>query len=974
MIARLRTALRSHAGRRADALGIAILAILTNLSFWPFLWGGATIQDSAVVSSLYTAGSRDPNPTAWPVDREVDMGAGAWQTEPWFALEHDLAFNEKTVPLWNPYSAFGTPLLANMQSQPFSPFAWVATLGDDALAYNWFVALRMFAGGALAFLFLRQFLTLGPALAGGASYLYCGYLWLYVTMPEGSVEAFIPGLLLGFELLLRKQTTARIAFLAAMLALAVFGGMPESILLAFAFAYAYGAWRLIGEAGFRSRALPITAAVASASALGLGLSAAQLLPFLEYVPLAHTDHMDLTFGLTHDDWMPSLPALYVAPLIQGPPVNNIFTDFSGFSGVRGFFGAAGTFFACCAIVLRVRDALERRTSQAPVAFFALFAAAAIAKRFGVPLVNWIGALPGFQVTEFPKYGEATLGCAAALLVGFGVAAVAERRVSSANAALAAVVPLTALTVAACVDARPLAKLTDNQWYFAYGSVCALAVLTIVILISLLARRWAGASRAVAAAALFALVAETHAAYIVPMFYRLDPEPPLSQSTLLGAPYVNVLRTRTRDASRMLGLDFLFYPEWSAAFKVPDVRAVDALYDSHYLKLAQTLYGAGGEDVIQDRLTGEEPLDFGSPSWQRFLELGSVRYILSRQPLSALGPLSRWMAAHPELENPKLRAGTFAIGKVARAGLFMHPPQHRVPIDFEVPPNASVLSFGIGMLPDVWSGPICGDGVRFKLEVRSDRGTRSLFERYIDPKHIVEQRRWIDQRVSIAGFRGQKVTLLLSTSPGPSGQTCADWAVWSDVRALSRPSEAAFAPSPYRVVYRDPLVTVSEFARALPRVAVFRHVVVARDDADALRRVASAGFQPQREAIVEPGVAGDPALAALGRTAAAPVIPGALEYYASRRVRARIDAPAPALVVLNDTDFPGWVATVDGRRVPILRANYLFRGVVVGAGSHIVEFVYQPRSYAIGRDASLVSFALVVALPFVRRRGRLGSRR
>jgi len=974
MIARLRTALANDSGFRADALGVAILAIFAGLSFWPFLWGDATIQDSAVVSSLYIAGSRDPNPTAWPVDREVDMGAGAWQTEPWFALEHALVFGERTAPLWNPYSAFGTPLLANMQSQAFSPFAWVATIGDDARSYNWFVALRIFVGGVLAFLFLRRFVTLGPALAGGASYLYCGYLWLYVTMPEGSVEAWIPGLLLGFELLLRKQTPLRISFLAAMLALAVFGGMPESILLAFAFAYAYGAWRLLGEPQFRSRALPIAASVAAASLLGVGLSAAQLLPFAEYVPLARTDHMDPTFGLTHDDWLPSLPALYVAPLIQGPPVNNIFTDFSGFSGVRGFLGAAGAFFASCAVVLRAREAQARRVSRVPVAFFALFAAVEIAKRFGVPLVNWIGALPGFQLTEFAKYEEATLGCAFALLVGFGVAAVIERRISAFSAALAAAVPLTALTVAACVDARPLAKLSDNQWYFAYGTLCALGALAAALVIAAIARLGKLPSRALVTAAIVAIVAELHAAYIVPMFYRLDPEPPLSQSTLLGAPYVKFLQAHARDASRMIGLDFLFYPDWSAAFGIPDVRAVDALYDSHYLKLAQTLYGSGGEDVIQDRLTGEEPLDFGSPTWQRFLALGSVRYILARHPVLSLGPLSRWMAAHPELENPKLRAGTFAIGKDVRAGLFIHPPQFRVPVDFDVPPNAALLTFGIGMLPEVWAGPICGDGVRFKLEVRARGGTRLLFERYIDPKHIVAERHWLDQSVPIAALRGQRVTLLLSTSPGPSGQTCADWSVWSEIRARSRRSEPASAPSPYRVVYRDPLVTVSEFANALPRVAAFRHVVVARDDADALRRVASPDFQPDREAIVESDVAGDPAVGALGRTELAPVIPGHLEYYASRRVRMRIEVPAPALVVLNDTDFPGWSAAVDGRRVRILRTNYLFRGVVVGAGSHSVEFAYQPRSYALGCDASLASLALVLALPFVRRRRRGGTER
>ena len=50
-----------------------------------------------------------------------------------------------------------------------------------------------------------------------------------------------------------------------------------------------------------------------------------------------------------------------------------------------------------------------------------------------------------------------------------------------------------------------------------------------------------------------------------------------------------------------------------------------------------------------------------------------------------------------------------------------------------------------------------------------------------------------------------------------------------------------------------------------------------------------------------------------------------------------------MLALHDTWYPGWVAEIDGKRAPILRADVLFRGVEVPAGRHRVVFRYAPFS-------------------------------
>jgi hypothetical protein len=178
-----------------------------------------------------------------------------------------------------------------------------------------------------------------------------------------------------------------------------------------------------------------------------------------------------------------------------------------------------------------------------------------------------------------------------------------------------------------------------------------------------------------------------------------------------------------------------------------------------------------------------------------------------------------------------------------------------------------------------------------------------------------------------------------------------------------------------VAYKGKDGVVYSNSRALPRVFVVdRQSTVAGDQA-ALAAVTAPGFDGRDVAVTERAVSG---IQQAGATATAPAGAGArLASYGAQRVVIDATATDQSLLVLTDTVYPGWTATVDGKTAPIQRVDYLLRGVGIGPGHHTIVMRYQPASWRIGWIVSLVSLlgllaALTTAWIGSRRRRRTAA--
>ncbi|MFL5732746.1 MAG: hypothetical protein ACJ78Q_06050, partial [Chloroflexia bacterium] len=70
-------------------------------------------------------------------------------------------------------------------------------------------------------------------------------------------------------------------------------------------------------------------------------------------------------------------------------------------------------------------------------------------------------------------------------------------------------------------------------------------------------------------------------------------------------------------------------------------------------------------------------------------------------------------------------------------------------------------------------------------------------------------------------------------------------------------------------------------------------------------------------------------------------------YTPGHVRVHASAARPALLVVAESFYPGWRATLDGKPVEILRANYLSQGIVVPTGEHTIDLQYAPGTLTYG---------------------------
>jgi hypothetical protein len=142
--------------------------------------------------------------------------------------------------------------------------------------------------------------------------------------------------------------------------------------------------------------------------------------------------------------------------------------------------------------------------------------------------------------------------------------------------------------------------------------------------------------------------------------------------------------------------------------------------------------------------------------------------------------------------------------------------------------------------------------------------------------------------------------------------------------------------PSELLLSGPPVWIYRIPGAMPRVSMHEEFGTEAKRFDRwsvdepAARAVSADAQSSARASTSRAAEKSPAVAKIASSA-----PGRLEVVTT--------STSTRFLVVHDLYYPGWVAAVDGRSSPIIRADGLFRAVEVPAGTHHVSFRFAPFS-------------------------------
>lgn len=271
------------------------------------------------------------------------------QTAKWYSLVRQ-SLDRNEWPLWNSREYTGMPLLANYQSAVFYPPRLVHTVADVYGGFRVAIVLKLFLCGLTAYIFGR-----GIRLSVAASrFLSFGWMlsmynltWTYWPLPD--VSAWFPLAFLGVEWILDGRYRKGFFCLSLGATLMLLAGHPET---AFTISVGLGLY-FLARLAFQGRdAAPVQAIGLALGAwlLALAASAAQLIPFFEYLPHSYQfvarpeEDADL-YALPPS----ALVALWI-PRFFGMTLEGNYWGFWNSNYIAFMYGGIAAWFGCCAAV------------------------------------------------------------------------------------------------------------------------------------------------------------------------------------------------------------------------------------------------------------------------------------------------------------------------------------------------------------------------------------------------------------------------------------------------------------------------------------------------------------------------------------------------------------------------------------------------------------------------------------------------
>ncbi len=816
------------------------------------------------------------------------------------------------VALWHAGIMAGHPLAGDTQSAPFNPIELVLDAGLPVQrAYSLQVLVQLWLAGLFMVLWIRQ-LGAGwfPALAGGLVWMLAGYhqVWRsYVSFV--ATPLWLPAVAAAWEHAARTGARRGVVLGGLAAGMAILGGQLQFAIFGALVLLAYACGRLAGFDAARRRRGARAGIVTGG--LGLAVAAVHLLPTIEMA----RDGIRVPFSISAliETAVPLRQLVtLIAPRFLGDPRTGDYHGAQSFSEMAMYLGLIPLLVVLTAPLLVARPA-ALRPYRRDVWLLAGIAALVALVVLGSPLAWPLAFVPGLQWFGLMRWLAVWPLLAAPLVaLGLAAAAAAPRRFAGLVAGVAACLAL-ALLAAAWVDPEGAGT--------AVPTLAGLALSTAVLVF------W---SRRPERPARQGLVLAVIAADLLWFGWGFTPASPVDAFPPVP-PLDRLVEERAAEAFRVAVLQpdqIALGPGVAPSLGIDEIGGYTSTPRASFRAFVDRLSRPTGNPFLAANRNMIAP----GRADPRLLALLNVRYLLSATPLEPFDPPLDLEAGCRE--TVALAPGA-ALGTAVRAWAngFNR-------IDVAVPRGGPVA---VHLVP----APGAAEHLAYGELAAGDGPLRTLYFEPIADSAGRSFYAYVDQPAGAAG---------------PPPEVCANGGVLVAGTAATEPAFAPVFDANGLHVYRAP--------EPPGRAWIVRAARAAASQAEALDAVAAAGFDPRAEVVVEPGP--NAVLADLVPPGQAPQLPPqsppqpprdrpkvAVADDGPNARRIALEAPAGGWLVVSEAYAPGWRATVDGRAVPVLRADGGIQALQLPPGSRRVDLSYRPWSVVAGVWITLAG--LLVAL-------------
>jgi hypothetical protein len=897
---KIREALQERKISIADAL--ACLAILTTIAAVFY----KTIFLNQPISRLCLAAARDVlfrEFLATPTEAYFDESASQHLVPYRFLVAGYIRAGQ--LPLWNPYSGFGTPMLADLETIAFSPWTILFALAPSISWFNQILIIQITFGALTTYALARY---LGTSASGGLiaalAYSLCPFNLFQIELLPGSSSCLIPILFLSFAAVWKRSSALRIVGAGLSCAVFISSSHPEISFVAIIQASVL----LVFLTLYNRRSSTIEAlgqALKTLTAVGFFaccFSAPLLSPFIELLRNSDAYKFDSKFAQDHAfrfKWF--ITNLFQATARGNAPFLGILAPLLGSAAIASKNYRKSTWpLLGCGLVALVQGfrpwPVNILLNQTALNFSGFYYLPVVLLTISICAGFGLDALRA-SAHSFTRFKLVTLGAMAIGIVTVPIAIhfldIALNHKEPTPFVMRSILQ-NALTLAICILAIYFTRLLKTST----TPFTAMAILLNVVSLLFAAR--------------FSLPTQGH-------FHYRNFQP------------LNLLKER---GERTIGIGWdIFRPNNNLVYEIPAATLHTVLFPKRFRAF---MAEAGAELLPFEVIMLKTKLS-------RLLDLASLKYAISLVPIRGeddIEPKQEQFTLDAAFKNTEAGSPPLTLSKVLTrydqnksqiAGTLCW----KLPTaDFErylftiaaLDQNGNVIWFG-GL--NALAKPILNSNKEWISEVSFS----AIYPLNTTPTST------LSMGVTVYDTKTKKAIEVEKPMYTKSKQVA--------VFHKASPSQSTGNQSEhYKLIgeYGSNHIRLYENAHALPRAYLVHRAQVANSEKEALSRITKPSFEMKSTVVIEP--TGNYTTIENDDTNEQ------IEYAritksTANDVTVAVQSNSSGVLVLNDTFYPGWSATIDGIETPIHRANYLFRGVQITKGNHEIKFHYFPLSFSIG---------------------------